>query len=134
MNKNVQRGVGVVLYVNGIAVAGQENAVLQRSMSPINITNKIDGDWKESIAGTKEWSINCGGTYVKNAKGLSQLEEAFMNNQQIEIKVILDDYSYVGSALITDFPLSAVFNSQFKYSIRLLGSGELRLQNEDIRD
>ena len=45
MNKDVQRGVGVVLYVNGVAVAGQENAVLQRNMSPINITNKINGDW-----------------------------------------------------------------------------------------
>ena len=128
MNKDVQRGVGVVLYVNGVAVAGQENAVLQRNMSPITITNKINGDWQESISGTKQWSINCGGTYVKNAKGLSQLEEAFMNSQEIEVKVILDDCSYVGSALIIDFPLSAIFNSQFKYSLRLLGSGELKLQ------
>lgn len=128
MNKGVQRGVGVVLYVNGVAVAGQENAVLQRNMSPINITNKINGDWQENISGTKQWSVNCGGTYVKNAKGLSQLEEAFMNNQEVEVKVILDDCSYVGSALIIDFPLSAIFNSQFKYSLRLLGSGELKLQ------
>lgn len=128
MNKDVQRGVGVVLYVNGVAVAGQENAVLQRNMSPITITNKINGDWQESISGTKQWSINCSGTYVKNAKGLSQLEEAFMNNQEIEVKVISDDCSYVGSALIIDFPLSAIFNSQFKYSLRLLGSGELKLQ------
>jgi predicted secreted protein len=51
-----------------------------------------------------------------------------MNNQEIEVKVILDDCSYVGSALIIDFPLSAIFNSQFKYSLRLLGSGELKLQ------
>ena len=128
MNKDVQRGVGVVLYVNGVAVAGQENAVLQRNMSPINITNKINSDWEENISGTKQWSVSCGGTYVKNAKGLSQLEEAFMNNQEIEVKVILDDCSYVGSALIVDFPLSAIFNSQFKYSLRLLGSGELKLQ------
>jgi predicted secreted protein len=97
-------------------------------MSPITITNKINGDWQESISGTKQWSVNCGGTYVKNAKGLSQLEEAFMNNQEIEVKVILDDCSYAGSALIIDFPLSAIFNSQFKYSLRLLGSGELKLQ------
>ncbi len=128
MNKDVQRGVGVVLYVDDIAVAGQESATLQRTMAPINITNKINGDWKENIAGVKQWSINCSGIYVKNAKGLSQLEEAFMNNQEIEVKVILDDCSYVGSALITDFPLSAIFNSQFKYSLRLLGSGELKLQ------
>jgi hypothetical protein len=31
----------------------------------------------------------------------------------------------IGKALITDFPLSAVYNKEFKYSIKILGTGPL---------
>lgn len=130
MSKNAQRGVGVVLYVDGVAMAGQENANLQRDMSPINITNKIDASWKESIGGIKSWSLSCGGTYVKDHDSLKKLEQAFMNNEEIEVKVVMDNCNYHGKALITDFPLNAIFNTQFKYNIRLLGTGELL--REDI--
>ena len=110
-NKTIQRGVGVVLYIDGVAVAGQENAILHRAVAPIDITNKIDASWKESVGGLKSWSVSCSGSYVKNADSLIKLEEAFMNNQEIEVKIIMDNYHYTGKALIVDFPLSAIFNS-----------------------
>lgn len=124
---NIQRSIDVILYINGIAVAGQQQASLSRSMSPINITNKINNDWTTNIGGTKNWSIQCNGTYVKNAESLKMLERAFMNNEEITVKIILNECNYEGQALITSFPLSAVFNTQFKYTLSLLGTGELRL-------
>lgn len=132
MNK-IQRGIDVVLYINGIAVAGQQQASLSRSASPINITNKINNDWSVSISGTKNWNIQCNGTYVKNAESLKMLEQAFMDNEEITVKVILGEHNYEGQALITSFPLSAIFNTQFKYTLSLLGTGELKLI-EDIGD
>jgi predicted secreted protein len=117
MRDKVQRGVGVVLMVNDIPVAGQQNASLTRSMVPIEITNKIDGSWKESISGSKTWKVSCGGMYVKNAESYKALENAFMNNEELTIKIMMDNHSYVGQALITNFPLNAVFNSQFKYTL-----------------
>lgn len=131
MRDTVQRSIGVVLMINDTPVAGQENAKLVRSMTPIEITNKIDASWRENIGGLKTWSIQCSGTYVNNAESFTALEQAFMSNEEIEVKVILNNHTYMGQALITSFPLSAVFNTQFKYTISLLGAGELRLVEDD---
>ena len=40
----LHRGVDVILSVGNKIVGGQTNAVLHRTMSPINITNKINGE------------------------------------------------------------------------------------------
>lgn len=132
MRDTVQRSIDVVLMVNDVPVAGQQNASLTRSMTPIDITNKIFGSWKESLSGTKTWKVSCSGMYVKNAESYKALEDAFMNNKELSVKLIMDNYSYVGQALITDFPLNAVFNNQFKYTLQLLGTGELKV--EDIEN
>ena len=132
MRDTVQRGVDVVLMVNDIPVAGQQNASLTRSMTPIDITNKVSGSWKESLSGTKTWQVSCNGMYVKDAESYKALENAFMNNEELTVRVIMDNHSYVGQALITNFPLNAVFNDQFKYILQLLGTGELKI--EDIEN
>lgn len=128
MRDTVQRSVDVVLMVEGHPVAGQQSVVLNRSMSPIEITNQINGAWKESLAGLLSWNITCNGMYVKNSAGLKALEDAFMNNKEITVKVLAGVHNYTGKALITNFPLNAVFNTQFKYTLSLLGTGELKLE------
>ena len=132
MRDVVQSGIGVVLKINDIAVAGQENAKLTRSMTPIGITNKINAEWDESISGIKSWNILCNGSYVKDAESFNLLEQAFMNNKEITVKVFVGNNHYLGQALITNFPLTANYNAQYKYSISLLGTGELRLIRDDI--
>lgn len=126
MRDKVQRSIDVVLIVDGIKVAGQQNATLSRSMVPIDITNQINGEWRQSIAGVKSWDVSCGGSYVKDEDSLGLLEDAFVNNKEIEVKIVIGKKAYAGQALITDFPLNAVFNTQFKYAIKLLGTGELK--------
>lgn len=129
MRDTVQRSIGVVLMINDTPVAGQQNASLTRSVAPIDITNKINGSWEESLPGLKNWKVSCGGTYVKNAESYKALESAFMNNEELTVKVMMDNQCYIGQALITSFPLNAVFNSQFKYTLQLLGTGELRIED-----
>lgn len=129
MRDTIQRSISAILLVNDIPVAGQQNASLTRAMSPINITNKIDGSWQEHLSGSKNWKLSCGGIYVKNADSYQALENAFMNNEEITVKMLMDDHAYVGQALITNFPLNAMFNKQFKYSLQLLGTGELRIED-----
>ena len=124
---NLAKSIDVVLKVNGQAIAGQQNAVLFRQAQAITITNKIKSDWAESLAGVKSWSINCGGLYVLNARSLTMLEEAFMNNETIEVSFTLGNTNYSGNCLIVDFPLTPIFNQQFKYNLKLLGTGELHL-------
>lgn len=124
----IQKGIDIVIKIGGKPVAGQQNATLIRSMVPINITNKITGDWQESLSGLRSWRVGCGGLYVLNAESLQALEDAFMNNEEVEVSLTIGDKNYSGRALITDYPLSSIFNAQFKYNLSLLGVGAL---NED---
>lgn len=125
----VQAGIDIVLMIDDKPVAGQQNAQLLQSMNPIDITNKINGDWKESLAGVRSWKVICGGMYVVNATSLKRIEEAFMNNEEITASITFNGQNYFGRVLITDFPLSSIYNGQFKYSISLLGIGELSEEN-----
>lgn len=122
----VNQGVDVVLSIDGLPVGGQQGAVLNRSMSPINITNKIQATWEQSIAGVKTWNIKCSGIYIKNSNSLLSIEEAFLNNNEITVNITIGDSSYRGQCLITNFPVNSVYNSQFKYNIDLLGIGALQ--------
>ena len=124
----IQRGIDVVLRINNKPVAGQQNAILNQSMSSIDITNKINGVWNESLAGTHTWRIQCNGLYVLNAESLLALESAFMNNEEISVSFSFGNKNYFGRALIIDYPLSSTYNAQFKYVISLLGIGELKEQ------
>lgn len=125
----IQAGIDIVIKVNNKPVAGQLNATLNRSMAPIDITNKINGDWKESLAGAHTWRVNCDGLYVVNEESLKALEEAFMDNEEIDVSIGFDNKNYFGRALITDYPVSSQYNAQFKYKLALLGIGELHSEN-----
>ena len=122
---NITKSVDVVISVNGKALGGQQGASLTRSASPINITNKINPDWQENLAGTKSWNIACNGSYLVDSASLKALETAFMNSSPIDVTAIVGENKYQGKAIITNFPLSAAFSQGLKYSISLLGTGSL---------
>ncbi len=122
---NMGRSVDVVIYLNNYPLGGQQGANLVRQAQVIDITNKINAEWSESLSGTKSWSIVCTGLYIVNDKSFALLEDAFMNNKPVEVSINVGSQQLRGKALITEFPLSAVFNKEFKYNLRLLGTGAL---------
>lgn len=122
---NVGRSVDVVVSIDNYPLGGQQGANLIRQAQVIDITNRINGEWTESLAGVKSWSIVCAGLYVVNDKSFSLLEDAFMNNKKVEVSINIGPQQLKGQALITDFPLNAVFNKEFKYNLKLLGTGAL---------
>lgn len=122
---NVGRSVDVVISINNYPLGGQQGANLMRQAQVINITNKINSEWAENLTGVKSWSVVCSGLYVVNDKSFSLLEDAFMNNKKVEVSINVGSQQLKGQALITDFPLNAVFNKEFKYNLKLLGTGAL---------
>lgn len=122
---NVARSIDTIIRLNGVVLGGQQGANLIRQTESIDITNRIDGDWTESLAGKKSWNIVCSGLYITNDKAFSLLEEAFMNSAPVEVCVSFGKSKLRGNALIVDFPLSSVFNKEFKYNLKLLGTGAL---------
>ena len=122
---NMGRSVDVVIYLDNYPLGGQQGANLVRQAQVIDITNKINAEWSESLSGTKSWSIVCTGLYIVNDNSFALLEDAFMNNKPVEVSINVGSQQLRGKALITEFPLSAVFNKEFKYNLRLLGTGAL---------
>lgn len=124
----VQHGIGVVLSVNEKVLGGQRDITLTRTAKDIDITNQINGEWGENLAGLKTWKIKCNGFYVVDSESLSLLENAYMNNLDVDVEISFSNKRYKGKAIITEFPLSATYNLQYKYTITLLGNGELKAE------
>ena len=122
----VAQGINVILYLDNKILGGQLNAQLNRSVNTIDITNKIEGDWKEYLPGTKTWNVSCNGIYLVNNEALNDLEKAFIDNKEITLKIQLNNITYEGKAILIEFPLNTIYDSQFKYTIKLLGTGELK--------
>lgn len=128
MSRTIQpthKGVNATLFINDEAVGGQLNCTLNRTMKPITITNKIHGEWEESLAGVRGWSLNCSGMFIKDQESFNALEQAFYNGESITAKITDGNKDYVGTGLITRFPVSAVFNDTYTYNLTILGTGEL---------
>lgn len=124
---NLVKSIDVVLKINDEIVGGQQSASLIRQSAIVDITNKINGEWSESLAGIKSWSIDCSGLYLVNSTSLERIEDAFLNNYPVEVSFTIGDRKYKGVCLIVDFPLSTIFNTQFKYNMKLLGTGALNV-------
>lgn len=128
------KGIDILVSVNtGTAqapvwavVGGQRGATLNRSSEAIDVTNKVTGSWKKSIAGFKEWSVDCDGLLVADDAGFEALETAFMSGGEVEIKIAEGEVlKYSGKAIITDFPIEAPYDDVATYSVAFTGSGEL---------
>lgn len=127
MNKErPNRGIDAIVYIDDKPVGGQKNCILNRMMTPINITNKITGEWSDSIAGLKSWNLTCQGMFIKDEESFDQLEQAFYDGEKVKVKMSDNSRSYEGEALIVNFPITATYNDTFAYSVTFIGAGELK--------
>lgn len=125
------RGIDILVSVKSgeeyIAVGGQRGATLSRSSETIDITNKVSGDWKRSIAGLKEWSVDCDGLLLLDDAAYVALETAFLAGDEVEIQIAGTEstLSFSGPAIITDFPIEAPYDDVATYSLSFTGAGAL---------
>lgn len=113
--------------LTGKLLAGQKNATLSRSAETIDATSKdTAGFWKESLAGFKEWSIDCDGAFIESDVAYGLLETAFINSENVVVYIELPSGTkYKGETTITDFSLEFPYDDLVTYSISLQGSGAL---------
>lgn len=120
------RGFDCLISIEDQPVAAQVNASLDRTTDTADITDNITMQWKESLSNLKEWRVTCNGAYAANDEALAALEDAFLNNSIVDIKLKSNKISYVGKAYIISFPIGAQYNGDVTYNISLLGSGPLQ--------
>lgn len=108
-------------------LGGQKNATLNRSAESIDATSKdTEGNWKESLQGFKEWSIDTEGCYITDDESFNYLEDKFNNSENVDVIIIMGDgKTYGGNVSITDFPIELPYDDLVTYSLTLQGSGKL---------
>lgn len=125
------RGIDILVSVKQgeayVPVGGQRSASLSRTSETIDVSNKVSGDWKRSIAGLKEWSVDCDGLLLLDDAAYIALEEAFLDGDEVEIQIAGTEgsVSFVGPAIITDFPIDAPYDDVATYSLSFTGAGAL---------
>lgn len=128
------RGIDIMVSVNTgtaevpvyTAVGGQRGATLNRSSETIDVSNKVSGDWRKSISGLKEWSVDADGLLALSDAGFAALETAFNDSEEVLIQIAKGtDLVYSGEAIITDFPIEAPYDDVATYSVSFTGTGAL---------
>lgn len=123
----VKRSKDIILYIGGKPVCAQKNIDLDRSVSALDITNKIDDSWQRNLAGVKSWKVNCGGVFIINDEAFTALETAFESGDAVEVKILEGETGYKGQAIITSFPIGIDYQDAMTYKLRLLGDGPLEV-------
>ncbi|HFJ9474586.1 phage major tail protein, TP901-1 family [Bacillus cereus] len=135
MTKKIS-GMKVKLYIEdattGKVLAGQRNASLSRSAESIDATSKdTEGNWKESLQGFKEWSIDADGAFVESDEAYAILEKAFLDSENVNVYLEFPSGAkYRGNCTITDFSLDMPYDDLVTYSISLQGNGALKVTDK----
>ncbi|MDA2218767.1 MULTISPECIES: phage major tail protein, TP901-1 family [unclassified Bacillus cereus group] len=135
MTKKIS-GMKVKLYIEeattGKVLAGQRNASLSRSAESIDATSKdTEGNWKESLQGFKEFSIDADGAFVESDEAYAILEKAFLDSENVNVYLEFPSATkYRGNCTITDFSLDMPYDDLVTYSISLQGNGALKITDK----
>jgi len=125
------KGIDFILEVqqgtNFVQVGGQQGATLNRSKESMETTSKDSNGWRDRIGGIKEWGIDADGLLVINNNGYRILEDSFMNDSKLNVRIgTPSGIRYSGEVIVTDFPLEAGFEDMATYSVTLEGCGALQ--------
>lgn len=129
---NYVRGVAVLIEVQDVTtgefskVAAQRGGTLNRSADTLDASSKEDYGWANNEAGIKSWSIDCDGLFVENVQGFNDLNAAWVNGDCVRVRVKFPSgLTFVGNAIITDFPIEFPYDDAVTYSLTFEGKGAL---------
>lgn len=106
-------------------IGGQTGATLNRSAETIDVTDKTNDGYKESMAGLKEWSIDCDGFVVIKDAGIDILDELFEARKPVYVEVVIAGNKYTGSGYIVDYPMEMPLDSAVSFSLSIAGASKL---------
>lgn len=125
------RGTTVLIEVQDEAgvwskVAAQRGGTLNRSAETLDTTNKEGYGWADNEQGQKSWSIDCDGLFVEDNDGFKALNAAWVNGDCVRVRVHFPSgLTYVGQAILTDFPIDLPYDDAVTYSLTFNGKGAL---------
>ena len=91
-------------------------------------TTALGDDWKNFIAGLKEWSASCEGNYAihTDENGQQNLQDAYISGETVIVKLYVNDTNYyTGSAYVSSLSVEDPVDDVVSATFELKGTGEL---------
>lgn len=113
-------------------IGGQTGATLNRSAETIDVTDKTNNGYKESMAGLKEWSIDCDGFVVIDDAGIDILDDQFEARKPVYVEITIAGNKFTGSGYIVDYPIEMPLDSAVSFSLSIAGASPLNKANATV--
>lgn len=111
-------------------VVGIKSWSLELSLDTLEST-ALGDDWKNYIAGLKEWSASSDGDYnVKSdTTGQKALQDAYLSGQTVVVNLYVDDTNYyTGTAYINSLSIEDPVDDVVSISIEFTGTGGITFE------
>lgn len=120
----------VIIGTGTSKVVGIKSWSLELSLDTLEIT-ALGDDWKNYIAGLKEWSASSEGDYevTSDTTGQDALQTAYLAGSTVTVKLYVDSSNYyTGTAYINSLSIEDPVDDVVTISIEFTGTGALTFE------
>lgn len=119
-----KNGNEILVYINGVAIAHARSAEVTVDGELIEVASSTQGDWREFLAGRKEWNVQVGYLVVTNI----EITKLLQVNQKVQLIIngrSGDSQGLIGSAFIKTAKQTYTRGTLIQGSFAFKGSGPL---------
>lgn len=125
-----KNGNDILVYMNGVAIASARSAEVRVDGELLEVASPTQGDWREFLAGRKEWDVQVGYLVVANA----DLAKLIQVNQKVTLiingRTATAANGLTGSAFISTAKQTYNRGSLIQGSFAFKGSGPLEVTQD----
>ena len=118
-----QLGNNILVYLNGTAIAGTKTNEIQTECDVIEVTNQNSAQWRQYLAGRKNWSVSTGFLVLAAADTKKLLNVG--TTYTLRFRDRAGTSILQGQAIMKQCKISAARGSLATGSFTFQGSGEL---------
>ena len=114
-------GKDIYILLNGAPIAATRSDEIQTQCEAVEVSGPTTGQWKQFIAGQKQWGFTTN-ALVTTAANLAEL---LMVGEEYTITIVSGNTALTGTALCTEAKLTATVGNLCQGWWSFIGSGEL---------
>jgi predicted secreted protein len=121
----VIHGRKIIVKVGGTAIAGAKSCEISIKGDQIETASPTTGEWRDFIAGRKEWSVTCG--HLIPASGTPLKSNAAMVNTVVTLTIETDmtGDTLTGQAIVETWKASGTVGNLATGTFQFKGKGAL---------
>ena len=121
-------GNNILIYIDGAAVAGTKSNEVQSNRELIEIASPTSGEWREFIAGRKDWGF----TISWLVSSHQDIEQLLLNAGVVTVRIVGRGQSLglTGKAIVQTCRMTFTRGNLAQGSLQLKGSGPLTQETE----